>query len=270
MSKVLFRSIRALILVCGCCAAQNQVSPHFEVASVKRDIEASGLQKFSGGPGSNDPERVAIEHVPMRDLIVEAYGVESYQISGPAWIATERYTVTAKLAKGTTPSQFRQMMANLLAERFGLVYHRVPKEFAGYEITMARDRTLRLAPTSAKADGEAIFRGEPVRNGLVHYTFTQTSMEVLANRLSIMIPRRGPGRIIPLVKDGTALSGKFDFQLDIEEPTTFSRDGGSDDEDNYRSIADALNRQLGLKLNRVKIEMDELVVDHLDRAPTEN
>src|ERR1700749_3010482 len=106
MRNLLFRSFRMLVLVCGCCVAQSDVSPHFEVASVKRELEAGGFQRFSGGPGSADPERVTIERAPMQDLIVMAYGVESYQVSGPAWIATERYAVTAKLAKGTTDKQF--------------------------------------------------------------------------------------------------------------------------------------------------------------------
>ena len=46
--------------------------------------------------------------------------------------------MTAKLPPGTTVEQYRQMMANLLAERFGLICHRVTKDFAGYEITVAK------------------------------------------------------------------------------------------------------------------------------------
>jgi uncharacterized protein (TIGR03435 family) len=272
MPNRLLRSFRALVLVCGCCAAQSGVSPHFEVASVKRELEARGFESFSGGPGSTNPERVTIERTPMQELIVMAYGVESYQISGPTWIATERYTVTAKLAKGTNDEQFRQMMANLLAERFGLVLHRVAKEFPGYEITLDTGRTGGLTPSPEKPDAQSIFRKEAVANGLVHYTFTQTSMESLANRLSIMIPRRGPWRtaVRPPVNDRTGLSGKFDFQLDIAEPTSFSREEPSDVEDNSSSIADALRNQLGLKLNRAKIGLEELVIDHLDRVPVQN
>ena len=97
-------------------------------------------------------------------------------------------------------------------------------------------------------------------------------MEMLANRVSIMIPRRGPGRIMapPPVRDGTGLNGKFDFQLDITQPTTAGLEAAHDVEDNSGSIADALRNQLGLKLNRVKIELDELVIDHLNRLPSEN
>jgi len=43
-----------------------------------------------------------------------------------------------KTPPGTAIGQYRQMMANLLAERFGLVSHRVVKDFAGYEITVAK------------------------------------------------------------------------------------------------------------------------------------
>ncbi len=271
MPSLLFRSFRALALVCSCCAAQSVVSPHFEVASVKRDSDTQGLQSFSGGPGSTDPERVTIKRAPLRDLIADAYHIESYQISGPAWIIVERYSIAAKLARGTTYGQYRQMLANLLAERLGLVFHRMTKQVPGYEIVLAPGGAHRLSPSLAKADAEAIFRGEPVANGLVRYIFTQTSMELLANRVGIMIPRRGPGRLaaLPPVNDRTGLTGKFDFQLELAEPTVFSREEGTDVEDNSSSVADALKNQLGLKLNRVKVEIQELVIDHLDRVPVE-
>ena len=46
------------------------------------------------------------------------------------------YAVTAKLTPGTTLEQYRQMMANLLAERFGLVVHHASKRVSGYNMTV--------------------------------------------------------------------------------------------------------------------------------------
>jgi uncharacterized protein (TIGR03435 family) len=249
-------------------AAQSPL-PEFEAASVKP--APSGPASFSGGPGSSSPERVTWESTSLLDLIQAAYRVESYQISGPAWIATERYSVTAKLPKGSTDTQLAQMLASLLAERFGLTFHRAAKQFPGYEIALAPGRRPNLIPSPAKADDEPKFRGDPTIDGMVHYTFTQTTMESLANRVSMMIPRRGQGRGIQIlpVNDRTGLSGKFDFHLDVAQPTSITI-GSNDIEDNAGSISDALQHQLGLKLNHVKIELETLVIDHVERVPTAN
>src|SRR5580692_6854807 len=59
----------------------------FEVASVRssgplpRGMILGG--RISGGPGTNDPERITYEYVPFRQLVMAAYGVQSYQIKGP-------------------------------------------------------------------------------------------------------------------------------------------------------------------------------------------
>ncbi len=272
MLRNIFRSCRVLVLACTCCTGQSDVSPHFEVASVKPAPDGQGFQSFSGGPGSADPERVTWERTPLQILIQAAYHLEPYQISGPSWIRTERYSVIAKLPSGSTRSQLAPMLASLLAVRFGLVCHSVTKQFPGYEIGLVPGRRPRLTPSPLKADGEPIFRGERTGDGVMHYTFTQTSMPLLADRLRLMIPRRGPRQPVQIapVNDGTGLSGKFDFTLDIAEPTSFKEEGENDVEDNSGSMADALQSQLGLKLNHVKVELGVLVIDHVERVPTPN
>lgn len=67
----------------------------------------------------------------------DAYNLQPYQLSGPSWLTTEWFAVTAKLPPGTARDEYRQMMANLLSERFGLLCHRVTKDFSGYEIAVA-------------------------------------------------------------------------------------------------------------------------------------
>lgn len=102
--------------------------PSFEVASVK-PVGAGRLGGFVGGPGSSDPERIAFEAATMEVLLQSAFDLVPYQITGPSWIKTERYAVTAKLPPGTTREQLQKMTANLLAERFGLVSHLQTMDF---------------------------------------------------------------------------------------------------------------------------------------------
>jgi uncharacterized protein (TIGR03435 family) len=261
------RAFPLLILACTFCVGQSAVTPRFEVASVK-PAAGTGFGRFSGGPGSSDPERITYERATLELLISNAYGLEANQVSGPSWLNTEWYTVTAKLPPGTTKSEFNQMLANLLVERFGLTFHRVMKDFPGYEISVAQGGP-KLTPSNPNDNQPAVYRGSADANGVMSYIFTQTSMALLTNRLSLMMRRHTPGHmeLIPVV-DRTGISGKFDFHLDVVTPP--SELSGSDFDDNSANISDALKSQVGLQLKHTKITLEVLVVDHAERVPTAN
>src|SRR5579863_10342124 len=120
---------------------QVNSSPHFDVASVRvtarpLPMSAGGHpMAMIGGPGTADPGRVNWESTTLEVLIQLAYGgartLTPDQVSGPDWLRTEWYRVAATMPPTTTVEQFRQMMANLLAERFGLVVHHASKEVDG-------------------------------------------------------------------------------------------------------------------------------------------
>ena len=256
--------------------AQETPSPHFEVASVK-PASASGFGPFSGGPGSSDPERVTFGGTTVEVLIQEAYGVQADQISGPDWLRSEWYMVTAKLPPGTTREQYRQMMANLLAERFGLKVHRASKEGAGYNLTVtpggpklgsAVESTERFAPFSNR-------RGD---DGKMHATFANTSMAVLANRLGMVLStgqRFAPGSQPEVVRviDQTGIAGHFDFKLEFPAPSIPGLPGNGinvDAEDIPGLVNEAMAKQLGLKLIPTKITLDLVIVDHAERVPSAN
>jgi uncharacterized protein (TIGR03435 family) len=103
------------------------------------------------------------------------------------------------------------MMANLLSERFGLVCHRVTKEFPGYEIIVAK-KGIKLTPSVKSGDEPAEFHGVSDLAGTMRYKFTKTSMAPLTNRLSLMMRMKVP------VVDKTGITGKFDFSLDVTMP----------------------------------------------------
>ena len=77
------------------------------------------------------PGRVNWAGATLRDLIMDAYGVKRYQVTGPDWIDPERYDVVAKVPAGATKEQVRVMWQNLLADRFGLVFHRRAEGVSG-------------------------------------------------------------------------------------------------------------------------------------------
>src|SRR5689334_12737281 len=94
------------VVAAGLCFAQQ-----FEVASVK----------LSGTPPSHaytiDSARVELGGSTVQNLIQMAYKLESYQVDGPAWIATTRFDIQAKLPPGGSKEQVPQMVRAMLAER---------------------------------------------------------------------------------------------------------------------------------------------------------
>lgn len=99
-----------------------------------------------GGPGTADPGRITRSGSTLKDLLTIAYDVKRYQITGPSWMDTERYEIVAKVPEGATKDQVKVMWQNLLADRFGVVFHRESKEFQVEELTVAKGG-LKLKPT---------------------------------------------------------------------------------------------------------------------------
>jgi len=126
-------TIRAALIIFACCLAHSQT---FEAASVKSATlptpDGRGMIRLegpSGGPGTKDPGRIHYPYMSMKNILMNAYDVKNFQISGPAWLDTERYDITATMRPDATKEQFRVMLQNLLAERFKMTVHRETKTF---------------------------------------------------------------------------------------------------------------------------------------------
>lgn len=284
--------------------------PHaqaFEVASVRPAPSYSpGVDyRARGGPGTNDPGQVNYPRTFLLSLIREAYGVRSDQISGPDWLRSEPYTIVAKIPPNTTKDQFNVMLQKLLAERFRLAFHHETKDFPVYVLTVAEggpklqpsppEREAPAAPSMAAGQkgGENPFptlppgltRASSFRGGTAYFTFRETMPEFaeglgalvnLSNGESVV--RGGPPP--PRVVDETGLTGRFDFNLEFAGSITLPQsmvqvEGGGEPApastpSGGPSLFSALQKQLGLKLEGGKRAMDLLVIDHVDKVPTEN
>ncbi|HUA62129.1 MAG TPA: TIGR03435 family protein, partial [Verrucomicrobiae bacterium] len=78
---------------------------------------------------------------------------------------------------------------------------------------------------------------------------------------------------LPVV-DRTGLKGVYDYDLDTARPTPAASaptDGAiAEAADPGPDFATALERQLGLRLEKKKVSVDIIVVDQIARTPTEN
>ena len=118
----------------------------FEAASVKPvtlERAKEGRAGVSFSPGS-----VTLSTVTLKTVITTAYGVKDYQVSGPAWINSDRYDVIGKSAGPATDGELRQMLQPLLAERFKLALHRETKDLPVYVLTAGKN-TSKLHQSAA-------------------------------------------------------------------------------------------------------------------------
>src|ERR1700723_117033 len=144
-------------LACVLAAQTPDSQVVFEVATVKhgppRDYNVGGCDC---GPGTRDPTRYAVTNYPMSSLLSIAYGISNYQLSGPAWLDEERFTITAKVPVGASKDQLKLMVRNLLIERFKLATHFEKKEVGGYQLVVAKG-----GPKLAASLGDAKQNDDP-------------------------------------------------------------------------------------------------------------
>lgn len=288
------------VLLAGCLGWSQ--SPSFEVATVKpaeMPGPGRGGVRFgpSGGPGTSDPGRIHYVLMTLRDLLRFAYNVKPYQISGPDWLDGQRFDVTATMPPDTSKERFRFMLQNLLAERFKMAIHHDTKELPMYSLVVAKGGPKMKESTDAPAPPLDSTNPPPpgspplaTRSGLLTMFLTghdrtiahQQTMQDVANWLSVEVGRP--------VTDNTGLTAKYDFTV------TYSREGlearrlpmagmpvtvalpppgaapapAPASDSDAANLFQALQSQLGLRLEAKKGPVDVIVVDHAEKTPTEN
>lgn len=229
----------------------------FEVASIK-----------PSGPGSSDPGIYRYGRATLLDFLCTAYNVDPFQILSAAPLNQERFDLTAKIPEGATKEQFRMMLRSLLAERFALKARVQSREFAAYELVIAKTGPKLDKPLASGENLPDIPANRPslmARNSfsggftLVRLTSRQEPISALARMLR-------SADDLPIV-DKTGLTGKYDFNL---EYTVEAPGATVDGPPVAPSLFSALQQQLGLQLVRAKAPFDVVIVDAVSKLPTEN
>lgn len=261
--------------------------PHFEVASIKRNVSGSLGERFNPLPGG----RLIIENVPLRLLIQNAYDVFPFQVSaGPGWIDSDRYDVDAKAdGNPSIPEMIGPMLAGLLEDRFRLKVHRETKQSPVYTLTVAKGG-LKLPESKAECWVEHDVNGRPSPPptpgdpplppcGRVMGRLSPSgallegrsaSVGSLIFTLSHLLNRT--------IIDKTGFAGTFDIHLEFALDQALGgigTPGGPSAPPEVAanvskpSIFTALQEQLGLKLESDRGAVEILVIDHVEK-PSEN
>jgi uncharacterized protein (TIGR03435 family) len=218
----------------------------FEVASIKPNTSDTLRSSSNLTPGE-----LFIDNVSLQKCIALAYNISEDRdgaIVAPAWVRETRYDIAAKIPAGTRPEQVRIMLQNLLAERFKLKLHREMRETQIYALLPARNG-LRIKESDR--DAQHLVRQSPgalMGKGV--------PLSALADHLS-----GPPYQLGRQVVDRTGLKGNYDFTLEWTP---------SDPDTAAPSLFTALQEQLGLKLEAQKGSVEVLVIDSMEKMPSEN
>lgn len=267
--------------------------PKFEVASVKAAPDLQTAMRAGHVGIKIDAARVDIGYWSIKQLILRAYGLSPYQVSGPGWMDSLRFDILAKLPEGATRDQLPEMLQWLLVERFGLVAHGETKDLPAYALVLGKDGP-KMKPAAPDADAPADPASNPIEKvgrtldsiwgdgkpfGLtavtytsagLHLEFTKISMDALVQTLASYL--RQP------VIDMTGLVGKYQITLDFSladmsgasEANAPGADAPAMASDPSGTSVFSSVRRLGLRLERRQAPIAVLVVDHLEQVPTAN
>jgi uncharacterized protein (TIGR03435 family) len=254
-------------------------------------------------------DRAEYIYMTLRQLIAEAYQVRSWQVVGPG-LPTESFDIVCKMPAGSRKEDAPLMLQSLLADRFKLVVHRERKEQAVMALVVGKGGPkLKESPSEAPLNpGDT--KGEPPegagqaapkkRDGSLGGTFgttsirgtldyTNSSVHVETSRMTMAYLADLLGRTTlangrPVV-DMTGLEGSYEVVLDIPMAAlgmVVATDAGAPDADAQGPHpAEAASdpgggrkleslKSLGLELVNRKAPVEQLIVDHAEKMPTEN
>jgi hypothetical protein len=135
------------VLAHGASPVAQDAPARFDAASVKPNRSGSGKSS-----ANSTRAQLVATNVPLMWLVRDAYQLQEHQVLGlPGWAASDRYDVMAKAdIEKPAPGVYRQMLKNLLADRFGLAAHTETREGTIYHLVVAREGRLgpKMTPTT--------------------------------------------------------------------------------------------------------------------------
>jgi uncharacterized protein (TIGR03435 family) len=255
-SSWLWRCLFCALLLTFTC--WSQPGPQFDVAAVKASSSKSAFASldFRGG-------QFISRNVTLRDLIGLAYRPNKVR-GGPDWMDSTRFDIIAK-AEGAGFERRRKMLATLLAERFGLVAHIDQEVQPALALVIAKKGTKfpPVDPTYPVDQGEPVCVGELPPRPSEMQEICRGTMGEFAKYLGTF----APSYIDLPVVDQTGLTGRFELRLHWSphahmgsaDNTGAASPGGD------LTILEALESQLGLKLERRRLPLPVLIVERAQK-----
>ena len=238
--------------------------------------------------------RIDVQSMTMRTLIRLAWTLNDDELlaGGPKWLDDTKYSLVAKSTTaiaGTTGAMqididdLRLMLRALLVDRFKLQTHFEDRPVSVYTLVSDKSK-LRPADAANRTnchDGVAPGVKDP-RDTNPMLTRLVTCQNITMGQFVEDLPRIAGGYIHVPVVDASGISGAWDFILNFSPAGQVSNTGGNGDQGTAASplsataptgglsLFDALEQQLGVKLEMHKRPMAVLVIDHVEEQPSTN
>ena len=202
-----------------------------------------------------EPGSLTMRGISLTGAIAWAYGVQDFQVTGPAWMSEGRYDIAAKAAGQAPDETLKPMLRTLLADRLKVAVHREEKVMPYYILTVAKGGA-KVKETAEEGDPELA----PAPN--------RTS--VTAHRMTVARFCELLGLVLHApIEDQTGLKGRYDANLDFSQLIAAYPQGPPADEV-PAMIMNGIQDMLGLKLDAKKGPVEMIVVDRAEKVPTEN
>jgi uncharacterized protein (TIGR03435 family) len=274
----------------------------FEVAVIKPtppDFRFGNFRPQRGG-------RVQIQGMSLKSLIMQAWDLYSpaMVVGAPKFVESDRYDITAEATTyGPEPDaasasargprfqtidqdSIKIMLRNLLIERFKIKCHTEEQPVQAFVLTSLKPKMKKADPANRAgchegppADAKDPRIANPAASRLL--TCENMTMKQFAQELPMSAGGYFQGATL---YDETGIAGAFDFTLNFSVAGMVNSAGrggrGGDaaaggiaeaaEPSGAISLFEAIEKQLGLKLDRAKRPGQVLVIDHIEPKPTEN
>jgi len=267
----------------------------FEVASVRPSKPGAEAEEDVGEflPGG----RYEAHSVPLFFMLTQAW---DYRVPGditglPKWLTRDspRFDIVAKapaaaisVGEGHGVYDLQSMMRALMVDRFKMKAHYEDRPMDAYTLVADKPKLKRADPANRTACRTV--RAPRVPDGPPP-PMIATCQNITMAQFAEQLQSIAPVYLYYPVLDASGIDGSWDFSLSFSPaPPNLAGGGGgngggkgggkgggpaagvSSDPSGAVSLFDAIDKQLGLKLEMHKRPMPVLVIDHIDERPSDN
>ena len=242
--------------LCASLAAPAQLRLTFEAVSIKPSSRPTPeeIMAGTGRPVFNfDATHLDSRNFPLTVILARAFQVDLRQISAPDFANQSYFEVLATAPPGTTREQLPEMLQAMLADRFKLTYHRETRDYPTTVVTVGKGG-IKLArlPDDTRPSVKEARLGDGTRQ------------ITLIGKVSSLFPVMGSFGGFPQMDDETGLDGIYTWV--VNESPVPGENFQETTHEAYKTTIEAA----GLRLEQRKLPKETIVIDHLEKTPTEN
>jgi uncharacterized protein (TIGR03435 family) len=287
-------TIAAVALVLLMAGAGAMVSLHAQPAPGKPEFEVATVRQNKSGPPENprfpgDGQgallpggQLTMRNQTLRTLLGFAFnpGNQRFRddliVGAPSWVDSDRFDVVAKAPSSVPPRQcffsgycypdkaLAAMLQTLLQKEFKIAYHQEQRPANVYSLVAAKGGP-KLRRSAAPGDrlckritGDM---ADPDAKGLLSIEAGFICANMTMADFADLLPEMGPAYLDRVVVNGTGLEGTYDFRLVWVGAANIDQGG--------LTLFDALEKQLGLKLETRKVPITVTVIDRIEKLDSE-